>query len=159
MIESLENALVRATEMIADPIQVRRIVISGKRRKHTPAFTRIDIRPVEIKGALHFQLVGHDGKQDTTRNLSPEGFSLLELMNEGFGNLLIETFDEELNVRVTKSGEAQVSLRKVVLESSEKSISRDIELSFDHDSNLEISISLKIPAQLFVAKLALLLIL
>jgi SAM-dependent methyltransferase len=126
MIESLENALVRATEMIADPIQVRRIVISGKRRKHTPALTRIDIRPVEIKGAIHFQLVGHDGKQDTTKNLSPEGFSLLELMNEGFGNLLIETFDEELNVRVTKSGEAQVSLRKVVLESTEKSISRDL---------------------------------
>jgi SAM-dependent methyltransferase len=114
MIESLENALVRAAELIADPYQVRRVVVSGKRRKHTPALIRIDIRPVEIKGVIHFQLVGHDGKQDTTRNLLPQQFSLSELMSDGYGNLLIETQDEELNLRITKSGEAQVAIRKIV---------------------------------------------
>ncbi|MFM8192403.1 MAG: methyltransferase, partial [Actinomycetota bacterium] len=114
MIESLENALVRAAELMADPYQVRRVVVSGKRRKHTPALIRIDIRPVEIKGVIHFQLVGHDGKQDTTRNLLPQQFSLSELMSDGYGNLLIETIDEELNLRITKSGEAQVAIRKIV---------------------------------------------
>jgi len=118
MIESLDNALVRAAEMLKNPHQLRRVVISGKRRNYNPPLLRIDVRPVEIKGAIHFQLVGHDGRQDTTRNLLPHELSLTDLMNDGFGNLLVETMDEELNIRITKSGEAQVSIRKIAPDSS-----------------------------------------
>ena len=130
MIESLEDALIRAQHLVRDPRQVRRIVVSGKRRSHTPLYTRIDIRPVEIKKVLHFQLVGHDGKRDITKNLSVEDFSLATLLDDGYGNLLIETLDEELNLRVTKSGQAQISVRKVA-KSVEEAEEAQVELSHD----------------------------
>jgi len=118
MIESLDNALLRAAEMLKNPYNVTRVVISGKRRNYTPTMLRIDIRPVEIKGTIHFQRVGHDGRQDTTRNLLPQELSLTDIMSDGYGNLLVETVDEELNVRITKSGEAQVSIRRIIPKSS-----------------------------------------
>ena len=62
MIESLNDALARATIMVRDPLRVRRIILSGKRRSYSPQFERIDIRPVEIKRILHFQLVGQIGR-------------------------------------------------------------------------------------------------
>lgn len=131
MIESLNDALARATIMVRDPRRVRRIIFSGKRRSYSPQFERIDIRPVEIKRTPHFQLVGHDGKRDITKNLTPEEFSLSELIEQGFGNLLVETLDEELNVRVTKSGEAQVSIRKASRSDGLENSSSGIQLSHD----------------------------
>ena len=113
MIESLDLALLRAAEMITDPLKVRRIVFSGKRRSFAPRYLRIDVRPVEIKGVIHFQWVGHDGKQDTTKNVTPKDFSLSKLMNDGFTNLIIETNEAEFNLRVTKSGEAQTSQKRL----------------------------------------------
>ncbi|NDE48321.1 MAG: SAM-dependent methyltransferase, partial [Actinobacteria bacterium] len=107
-----------AAEMLKNPYNVTRVVISGKRRNYTPTMLRIDIRPVEIKGTIHFQRVGHDGRQDTTRNLLPQELSLTDIMSDGYGNLLVETVDEELNVRITKSGEAQVSIRRIIPKSS-----------------------------------------
>lgn len=112
MIQSLDEALSRASQLLANPRQVHRIVMSGRRRTFTPQFERIDIRPVEIKAVLHFQLVSHDGKRDVTKNVVPTELSLLALMSEGYGNLLVETTSEELSIRVTKSGDAQVSHKR-----------------------------------------------
>jgi len=112
MIQSLNEALASTSRLLANPRQVRRIVISGRRRTFAPQFERIDIRPVEIKAILHFQVVSHDGKRDITKNVLPTELSLTSLMSEGFGNLIIETSVEELTIRVTKSGDAQVSLKK-----------------------------------------------
>jgi len=131
MIESLNDALIRAEQMVRDPRKVRRMVLSGQRRTYSPQYARIDIRPVEIKNTLHFQLVGHDGKRDTTKNMKPEVFSLSGLINQGYGNLLIETFDEELNLRVTKSGKAQVSIRKISHSDLGEKISLGIDLNHD----------------------------
>ena len=133
MIESLDNALLRAAEMLKNPYNVTRVVISGKRRNYTPTMLRIDIRPVEIKGTIHFQRVGHDGRQDTTRNLLPQELSLTDIMSDGYGNLLVETVDEELNVRITKSGEAQVSIRKIAPDRSSATSTTD----FSHDRKKE----------------------
>lgn len=131
MIESLSDALIRAAQMVRDPRKVRRIILSGKRRTYSPEYVRIDIRPVEIKNTLHFQLVGHDGKRDTTKNMKPEEFLLSALIDQGYGNLLIETFDEELNLRVTKSGEAQVSIRKISHSDAGEELSLGIDLNHD----------------------------
>jgi SAM-dependent methyltransferase len=54
-------------------------------------------------------------------------------MNDGFGNLLVETMDEELNIRITKSGEAQVSIRKIAPDSSLATSLAD----FSHDRKKE----------------------
>lgn len=111
MIEPLSTALDRAAEMINNPHSIHRIVISGRQRGKQPEFERIDIRPVEIKGQLHFQATSHDGRRDTTKNYLPKELSLAVLMNMGFGNLLLETTDEEMTLRITKSGDAQVNLK------------------------------------------------
>jgi len=111
MIELLSAALDRAAEMLSNPRSIHRIVISGRRRGKQPEFERIDIRPVELKGQLHFQATSHDGRRDTTKNYLPHDLSLAALMNLGFGNLLIETTDEEMNLRITKSGDAQVNVK------------------------------------------------
>ena len=112
MIQSLNDALFRASQLLADPRQVRRIVISGRRKTFTPQFERIDIRPVEIKKVLHFQIVSHDGQRDLTKNVAPGHLLLAEFMEDGYGNLIVETSTEELSLRVTKSGEAQVLLKR-----------------------------------------------
>ena len=112
MIQSLDEALSRASQLLANPRQVHRIVMSGRRRTFTPQFERIDIRPVEIKAVLHFQLVSHDGKRDVTKNVIPKELSLMALMSEGYGNLIVETTSDELSIRVTKSGDAQVSHKR-----------------------------------------------
>lgn len=131
MIESLDVALNRATEMIANPREVRRIVLSGKRRSQAPRYLRVDIRPVEIKGGIHFQVIGHDGKQDTTKNVAIEAFSLAQIMNEGYGNLIVEVNDEELSLRITKSGQAQVTVRKVGQDFKRDARVSDVDLSHD----------------------------
>lgn len=130
MIQSIDDALIRASQLIADPRTVRRIVLSGRRRTFAPQFERIDIRPVEIKNTLYFQIVGHDGKRDTTKNVLPDDFSLGVLLGEGFGNLLIETLNEELSVRVTKSGEAQTSTRKTGEQSAN---AESLKISLEHN--------------------------
>ncbi|MFM8842983.1 MAG: methyltransferase, partial [Actinomycetota bacterium] len=130
MIQSIDDALIRASQLIADPRTVRRIVLSGRRRTFAPQFERIDIRPVEIKNTLYFQIVGHDGKRDTTKNVLPDDFSLGVLLGEGFGYLLIETLNEELSVRVTKSGEAQTSTRKTGEQSAN---AESLKISLEHN--------------------------
>ena len=130
MIQSLDEALARASQLLANPRQIRRIVISGRRRTFTPQFERIDIRPVEIKAVLHFQVVTHDGKKDVTKNSTPTELSLMALMSEGYGNLIVETTSEELSIRVTKSGDAQVS-HKRKRESDANEV--DSEISLAHD--------------------------
>lgn len=111
MIEPLSTALDRATEMISNPRSLHRIVISGRQRGKQPEFERIDIRPVQLKGQLHFQATSHDGRRNITKNYLPKELSFAALMNMGFGNLLIETTDEEMNLRITKSGDAQVNVK------------------------------------------------
>lgn len=115
MITSLDEGLAQANTLILEATKIRRIVLSGKQRSKTPAFQRIDIRPVEIKASLHLQIVSHDGTKDITKNVLVSDFRIHDYF-EGFGNLLIESDEEEFTLRVTKSGEAQVSSRRVVRE-------------------------------------------
>lgn len=130
MIQSLAAALSHASHLLAEPRQVRRVVISGRRKTFTPQFERVDIRPVEIKGLLHFQVVSHDGKRDITKNVLPANLSLEDLMSDGYANLIVETSTEEFSLRVTKSGEAQASLtRKKGIDTD--TAERDVELTHD----------------------------
>ena len=131
MIEPLNSALTRASSLLRDPESIERIVISGKQRNHTPEFVRIDVRLVLLKNGLHWQTVGHDGKKDITKNTPIKEFSLSNLFSVGYANLVIETGTEELNLRVTKSGQAQVSIRRKAIV-SESNLKKDQD-SFAHD--------------------------
>lgn len=131
MIEPLDSALIRASSLLREPKSVDRIVISGRQRNHAPEFERIDIRLVLLKTGLNWQTVGHDGRKDTTKNTPIDEFSLTRLFSAGYSNLLIETSSEEMSLRVTKSGQAQVSIRKKAIVSDRKLNKDNDELTHD----------------------------
>lgn len=117
MIAPIGVAVEKANSLLSDPHLVRRIVVSGRQRKFNPKFQRLDIRLVELKTGLHWQEVGHDGKQDFTRNISVNEFQIERYFQDGYANLLIENETVELSVRITKSGQAQVVQKKTELKS------------------------------------------
>ena len=143
MIENLDKALSLAQEVLASPESVRRICISGRAKGKQPEQVRIDIRPVVLKSGLHWQVVSHDGKRDTTKNLALNELSLSKLFEVGYANILIESTSQEISLRLTKSGDAQLSTKRVELDAAELSHDRSKErlLSADDEIFIELGIS------------------
>ena len=143
MIENLDKALSRAQEVLAIPESIRRICISGKAKGRQPEQVRIDIRPVVLKSGLHWQVVSHDGKRDTTKNLALNELSLSKLFEVGYANILIESTSQEINLQLTKSGDAQLSTKRVELDAAQLSHDRFKErlLSADDEIFIELGIS------------------
>jgi SAM-dependent methyltransferase len=81
-------------------------------------FERIDIRPVQLKDGLKLQLVMSEEKQDTTKNIEAKKENILEILNSGYANILIEHTAGSLSVRITKKGEALIHEAKGVFERS-----------------------------------------
>jgi SAM-dependent methyltransferase len=104
---------------------------------------RIDIRPVVLKSGLHWQVVSHDGKRDTTKNLALNELSLSKLFEVGYANILIESTSQEINLQLTKSGDAQLSTKRVELDAAQLSHDRFKErlLSADDEIFIELGIS------------------
>lgn len=88
---------------INDPERFCHAIISGRRKSFKPANTRIDIRPVLIKGERMLQVVSHDGQRDTTKNYP--NIDLAPILAEGYANLRIELVDEAIEIRISKRGE------------------------------------------------------
>ena len=130
MITDIDQAVAKVETFLVNPLAVHRIVVSGRQRNQTPPFVRIDIRPVLLKAGLHWQEVSHDGRKDITKNLKPGELEMAKYLSLGFANLLIETEKIELNLRVTKSGQAQVTEKPIKSD-------RAIEKNLSHDRNKE----------------------
>ena len=143
MIENLDKALSLAQKVLASPESIRRICISGKAKGKQPEQVRIDIRPVVLKSGLHWQVVSHDGKRDTTKNLALNELSLAKLFEVGYANILIESTSQEINLQLTKSGDAQLSTKRVELDAAQLSHDRFKErlLSADDEIFIELGIS------------------
>jgi SAM-dependent methyltransferase len=143
VIENLDRALSRAQEILASPESIRRICISGRAKGKQPAQVRIDIRPVLLKSGLHWQVVSHDGKRDTTKNLALSELSLAKLFEVGYANILIESTSQEINLQLTKSGDAQFSTKRVELDAVQLFHDRSKErlLSADDEIFIELGIS------------------
>ena len=120
---SLEIAIAEATDLIIDQNNFVRAVLSGRRRNMQTQYERIDIRPVQLKNELKLQLVMSEEKQDTTKNIDAKREDILELLNSGYANILVEHTTGLLSVRVTKKGEALVHEAKGVFE---RTLSHDI---------------------------------
>lgn len=88
---------------INDPVRFRHAIVSGRRKSFKPSLTRIDIRPVLIKGERMLQVTSHDGQRDTTKNY--QSLDIAPILAEGYANLRIEMTDEVIEVRVAKRGE------------------------------------------------------
>ena len=89
-----------------------RVVLSGRRRNMQTPAERIDIRPVKIKEDIQIQVSHSDGRQMTTKNYRSSDFDLLELLNSGYANVLLEKVDGSISLRITKKGEPLVHRAK-----------------------------------------------
>jgi SAM-dependent methyltransferase len=117
-----EEAFHEAASKILDTSTFVRAVLSGRRRNMSVDFERIDIRPVEIKGVLHLQLMQSDGRATTAKNLLPSAIEVDQLLNSGYANITVESTYEAYSIRVTKSGDAQVHTEK---RASEQNLAHD----------------------------------
>ena len=113
---TVEEALLEATNRIVDTNSLVRVVLSGRRRNMQTEFERIDIRPVEIKEVIWLQMTHNDGRATTTKNIAPQQDLINELVASGYANILIDSTDGSMNLRITKSGDAQVHFEKKNLE-------------------------------------------
>ena len=112
----LDVAFARATELIQDKDKFVRAVLSGRRRNMQTSYERIDIRPVQLKDGLKLQLVLSEAKQDTTKNIGIDASAILELLNSGYANVLVEFTTGSYSVRITKKGEALIHEGKGIFE-------------------------------------------
>lgn len=127
-----EEAFQEAASKILDTSTFVRAVLSGRRRNMTVPFERIDIRPVEIKGVLHLQLMQNDGRATTTKNLLPTALEVDQLLDSGYANIMVESTSQAYSIRVTKSGDAQVH---TVKRTSEQNLAHDKKKDRLLDSN------------------------
>lgn len=110
MPEALADALQEIRSLLLGRDLVR-AVAGGRRRGRTPTVTRAQLRPVQLRGGARLQVVTTDGRQPTTRNLppGPETTRAVDaLLEEPFGTWRVENGHVTLQLRVTKSGTAQV---------------------------------------------------
>ncbi|CAB4924780.1 unannotated protein [freshwater metagenome] len=105
---SLEIAFAKVAELIVDPNNFVRAVLSGRRRNMQTEYERIDIRPVQLKEGIKLQLVLTESKQDTTKNIDSQLEKILELLNSGYANVLVEFTTGSYSLRITKKGEALI---------------------------------------------------
>ena len=119
---SLELAFAKATELISDQNNFVRAVLSGRRRNMQTEYERIDIRPVQLKDGLRLQLILSEEKQDTTKNIGIDADKILELLNSGYANVLVEFTTGSYSLRITKKGEALIHEAKGVFK---RSVSHD----------------------------------
>ncbi len=112
----LEQALEEAKSILTDFDHLVRAVLSGRRRNmETPAL-RIDIRPVQLKSGRFLQVMSNDGIRTTTKNYSPGDGEVISLLTSGFANILAESTEQSLSIRITKKGEALVNISQVTKE-------------------------------------------
>ncbi|MFL6171284.1 MAG: methyltransferase [Marmoricola sp.] len=109
----LTDALSRVRELIADDEQLVRAVAAGRRKGLHPAWRRVELRYVDLKTGRHLQVTRYDDTQAHVTN-HPVGAideAVAQLLAEPFGNWHVETAAETVQVRVTKSGEAALSVQ------------------------------------------------
>ncbi|PZF87347.1 class I SAM-dependent methyltransferase [Micromonospora endophytica] len=110
MPEPLDAALAEVRALLLGPA-LTRAVAAGRQRGRRPSVVRAELRPVALKAGPRLQIATSDGARPYTRNVTPgpEADTAVEaLLAEPFGNWHVETADRTLQLRVTKSGEAQV---------------------------------------------------
>ncbi len=123
MNQSIDEALGSARSLLRAGT-FRRGVISGRRKGLDPDFLRVDLRPVLIKEEEMVQAIFHDGKKDITKNYHYSEFDLAKIVTTGFANIILESNESELTIKITKRGDVQIS-RRVVTQSKPVILSHD----------------------------------
>lgn len=112
MPEPLGPALDEVAALLLDRDRLVKAVASGRRRGVAPpAWRRVELRPVEIKGIRRLQVVRYDERQAHTVNVGygpGADHEVDDLMRTPFGSWHVATVEGTVQLRVTKRGEAQV---------------------------------------------------
>lgn len=111
MPEPLEPVLTELRELLLDQDQLVRAVAAGRRRNQHPSAARAELRPVQLKAGPHLQVVTTNGDRPTTANHGypgPAERAVAALLAEPFGTWRVESTQATIELRVTKSGAAQV---------------------------------------------------
>ncbi|MBK6646724.1 MAG: SAM-dependent methyltransferase [Anaerolineales bacterium] len=106
-------------EQVADKIRGRvlnrdtfaRAVFTGNQKGTELAWLKVQVRPVEIKGAYHLQFSFFDEKKDISKNFAPGEATqkLNEVLSMPFRNIFVEGTDGSLQVNISKKGKAVVN--------------------------------------------------
>jgi SAM-dependent methyltransferase len=111
--EPLDEALARVRALLLDERSLVRAVAAGRRRSARPEWRRAELRYVELRAGSHLQVTTYDETQAFTANHAPEDAAAAVdgLLDQPFGNWHVRTTTQELQLRVTKKGEALVHVR------------------------------------------------
>ena len=101
--------LAEAVELISDINALVHVVLSGRRRNFQVEHERIDIRPVEIKQALCYQMTYSDGRKVTTKNFKQAELKIEPLLLSGYANITIRHASGEFAARFTKKDQILIS--------------------------------------------------
>jgi SAM-dependent methyltransferase len=99
----------------------RRATFGGGGRRGVPSpWTRVVIRPVDLRGGRHLQFAYFDGRKTVTRNYRglEAGPPLDELLALGFAGVHLSTGAEEIDARTTKKGKLLIGRRRAAPESA-----------------------------------------
>jgi SAM-dependent methyltransferase len=111
VVEPLSDVVAELRTLLLDA-GLRRAVAAGRRRgAPPPAWRRAELRPVRLKGGLQLQEVRYDEGAAHTRNLQyplEAAGAVDELLTVPWGNWHVDSAEGTVQVRVTKSGMAQV---------------------------------------------------
>ena len=120
MAEPLGPVLERVRADLLDADRLVRAVAAGRRRGERPAYRRAELRWVDLRQGRLLQVVTFDDRQAFTSNVADADAAgaVQQLIDEPYGNWHVETVDGTTQVRVTKSGDAQVHSSPVDPESA-----------------------------------------
>lgn len=114
MNEPLLRVLARMRGHLLDPDSLVRAVAAGRQKGQQPAWKRVELRYVDLKGGRHLQVTAYDEAQAHTAN-HPVGeaarVAVDALLDEPFSNWHVDTMTELHQVRVTKKLQALVHTR------------------------------------------------
>src|SRR4026208_1807060 len=90
-----------------------RAVFSGGQKGASLPWTKVVIRPVELKGEIHLQFSYFDEKKDITKNhLEDAAAKVDELLTLPFRNIFVESREGNLQINISKKGKALISQPK-----------------------------------------------
>lgn len=98
--------------------QMIRIIISGPRKKEGPS--KIQIRPLSLKGEIKFQETQTVGQKELHKNYEQNEIiqRMLDWMEHSFKQLQLEGQDIDATVLISKKGKATIKIKKAGLPKS-----------------------------------------
>lgn len=101
-------------QSLIDTETLTQAVLSNPRRKEDGSASKVKVKPVEIKGSLHYQFAYTVGAKELHDNLSPEAAidRLADYLAESYRQGLLQAADGDYQILVSKKGKASILKKK-----------------------------------------------